>query len=355
MITIRPLADGLFYLKLNAMILILSNSHHEPTTDHVLDWLMHYNAGFIRVNCEDAVDKHSRFSLNPATDKMVIGNQEIDMEKVNVVWYRRWYHYSTIGLKPANRNERQLLREMCGEAEAVLFYLFYALQDKPWLTDPVVNKLHNKLYALHAAHRLGLSIPATFISNNTLEVIEFLKEQGEIITKPIGDPSVYFDPDGTNYKNYTEKLSIALLKKLPANIFLSLFQQMAQSECEIRTFYLDGDFYSTAIVHSGTTDIKLSVKRNPDVKMIAYDLPDETKQKLRLLMKQLKLNTGSIDIIKGGDGEYYFLEVNPIGQFTGYGFPCNYQLEKKVAEWLVKNDHQPLPYHEEKNKVYQHI
>jgi hypothetical protein len=315
---------------------------------------MHYNASFVRLNSEDVTNKNLRMSIDIASNRLIIGNQEINMDEINVVWYRRWYEYRDIGFKPANKHERQLMRELQREAEAILFYLFYAMQDKVWLTDPVVNKLHNKLFALHAAQSLGLSIPASFITNHTEEVIGFMKANENIITKPIGDPSVYFDPDGTNYKNYTEKLTLKMLKKLPPQIFMSLFQQMVNAECEIRTFYLDGDFYSTAILHSGTTDIKLSVKRDMNVKMVAYDLPADVKQKLRLLMKQLNLNTGSIDIIKSKDGIHYFLEVNPIGQFTGYGFSCNYHLEKIVAEWLIKKDHQRSSY-EKKSKIHERI
>lgn len=336
------------------MIVIISNGHSEPTTDTVVDWLLYYKANFIRLNSEDVVDKTSHLSISIDKDEMVIGGQKINMDDINVVWYRRWYEYRNIGFTPTNAHQRQLRRELFAEAEVILFYLYFALQDKLWLCDPLANKTHNKLYALHLAHRMGLNIPATFITNHTDEVIDFLSEQRNIITKPIGDPSVYFEPDGTNYKNFTQKLTTAYLKKLPPSIFMSLFQKLVKAECEIRTFYLDGDFYSTAIVHSQTIDVKLSVKIDQNVKMIAYDLPADVKQKVRQLMKKLNLNTGSFDIIRDKEGEHYFLEVNPIGQFSGYGFACNYQLEKKVAQWLVKNDHKKQP-HYEKSQLYERV
>jgi glutathione synthase/RimK-type ligase-like ATP-grasp enzyme len=57
-------------------------------------------------------------------------------------------------------------------------------------------------------------------------------------------------------------------------------------------------------------------------------------------MKKLDLNCGSIDLIKGCDGKYYFLEVNPTGQFGMIDFPCNYGLHRKVAEKLIEFDKQ---------------
>ncbi|CEJ68525.1 hypothetical protein BN1195_00813 [Chryseobacterium oranimense G311] len=46
--------------------------------------------------------------------------------------------------------------------------------------------------------------------------------------------------------------------------------------------------------------------------------------------------TGSIDMIKGRDGNYYFLEVNPSGQFRMTSLPCNYNLHFEVAKFLKK-------------------
>jgi hypothetical protein len=33
--------------------------------------------------------------------------------------------------------------------------------------------------------------------------------------------------------------------------------------------------------------------------------------------------------------KYVFLEVNPIGQFNQVSIPCNYFLEKKIADYLL--------------------
>ena len=59
-------------------------------------------------------------------------------------------------------------------------------------------------------------------------------------------------------------------------------------------------------------------------------------------MHDLKLKNGSIDIIKGIDNEYYFLEVNPVGQFGMVSKPCNYNIEnfisKKLNEKLNENN-----------------
>lgn len=53
----------------------------------------------------------------------------------------------------------------------------------------------------------------------------------------------------------------------------------------------------------------------------------------------MNLKVASIDLVKGEDGEIYFLEVNHEGQFDMLEGPCNYGIYKSIAEKLIENDH----------------
>lgn len=66
-----------------------------------------------------------------------------------------------------------------------------------------------------------------------------------------------------------------------------------------------------------------------------YKLPAEIENKIDRLMRRIKINSGSIDMIYSPNGQYYFLEVNPIGQFGMTSFPCNYPIEKRIAQYLI--------------------
>jgi glutathione synthase/RimK-type ligase-like ATP-grasp enzyme len=50
-------------------------------------------------------------------------------------------------------------------------------------------------------------------------------------------------------------------------------------------------------------------------------------------MQALDLNSGSLDFIKAAD-QFYFLEINAIGQFLGLSDACNYGLEREIAAHL---------------------
>ena len=104
---------------------------------------------------------------------------------------------------------------------------------------------------------------------------------------------------------------------------------------ELRIFYLRGKFYSTAIFSQNDEQTKVDFRNYNDDKpnrVIPFNIPKKLKIKLNKLMRKLKLDSGSIDIIVTNKGEYVFLEVNPVGQFTQVSSPCNYYLEKEIAE-----------------------
>jgi glutathione synthase/RimK-type ligase-like ATP-grasp enzyme len=51
-------------------------------------------------------------------------------------------------------------------------------------------------------------------------------------------------------------------------------------------------------------------------------------------MIKLGLDSGSIDMIVSTEGKYIFLEVNPVGQFGMVSYPCNYYIERDIADYL---------------------
>lgn len=70
-------------------------------------------------------------------------------------------------------------------------------------------------------------------------------------------------------------------------------------------------------------------------RIVPYLLPKDIENKLKNMFKSLNLNCGSLDLIKTPSQEYYFLEVNPFGQFDMLSKACNYSIEKCIAKKLI--------------------
>lgn len=131
------------------------------------------------------------------------------------------------------------------------------------------------------------------------------------------------------------------LSELPERFVLTLFQECIDAEFEIRVFYLDGQFYATAIIitekENNVVDVKLNYE-SENINWLPYKLPEEYEEELDAFMKLINLNTGSLDIMRTKEGDYVMLEINPVGQFSAPGYRCNYNLEEKIANWLIDYD-----------------
>jgi len=74
-------------------------------------------------------------------------------------------------------------------------------------------------------------------------------------------------------------------------------------------------------------------KKNPN-RNVPFNLPSNITNQVCKLMKELNLETGSLDIVLTKNKEYYFLEVNPVGQFAQVSMPSNYYIEQYIATQL---------------------
>jgi len=193
----------------------------------------------------------------------------------------------------------------------------------------------NKFDSCLIAQKYGIKVPDTIITNNKKTLITFfeLNTVNGIICKRITDGIFYKGDDFVCKIGDTFALDKKLLNMLPDNFAISLFQKRIICEFEIRVFYLLGNFYSMAIFPS---EKKVDIRQtftDENTRMVPYKLPNKITQKLKKVLNEFKLNYCSIDLMFS-DEEYFFLEINPIGQVQFLNQSCNYYLEKKIADYL---------------------
>lgn len=304
------------------MILLISNENDQTTND-VIEWLRYFNAEWTRLNGEDLIDgeKHS-YLLSIGADSLKL---EHFCNKIDCVWFRRFYpDYSEAvdSFDSYLNNELKVLKE-------------YIFSGQTRILGNITHRT-NKLIALSIAEEVGLKIPATVIVNNRKDFCKFLDKHPSVITKPITETLDYKRGDN-DYTLYTNEVSSDYLDKIPCKFFPTLIQEKVNKDFEIRTFYWKEKCYSMAIFsqenENTTIDFRRYDRKRPN-RNVPYQLPTEIEEKISSLMKRIKLNSGSIDLIKGVDGNFVFLEVNPNGQFGMVSYPCNYNLEMIIANDL---------------------
>ncbi|MBW8878002.1 MAG: grasp-with-spasm system ATP-grasp peptide maturase [Acidobacteria bacterium] len=343
-----PLAAPFLSIAEAAMILVLSQSSHELTTEEVMDWLEDLGLPCLRLNGED-LDADSSWSARvPGGDfEITLDGRTLKLAAgdIQAVWFRRWAHGrrdQPVELILDDSRERQeAQREISSHLDQEMArlsgYLFSQLHDAAWLSRPSITRL-NKLEVLEEAARAGLEVPATLITTRKKHLEEFMRTHGGIITKSIGESRALHLGDYF-HTMLTAEIGTDLIAQLPEDLFPSLFQEKLDKRYEIRAFYLAGELYSMAIFSQIDDQTRVDFRHYNNVKpnrVVPFKLPADIADRISRLMGALELETGSLDLVKTTDGRYVFLEVNPVGQFGMVSKPCNYHLEQRVAEILAR-------------------
>lgn len=325
------------------MILILSYDQYEQGTDPVIDWLLYYRKDFLRVSLSDIVRRKVRYQVDLQRQDILINGQSIK-EKIKVIWHRRLMGESlTACFNQADLQQNQLYQlkaEVNQEISDLVQYLGVLFKDKKWLTSFEGFKV-NKLWMLNLASQSGLSVPRSEVINNRRNLRMFYSRVGKsMISKPISDSREAYAKGDKTYLLFTNEMSEERIATLPDFFFPTLFQEKINIDFEIRTFYLDGKFSSTAVLNTSAkkeVDKKLYIT-SKNTHYVPYELPKEIEEKLHWTMMEAKLNTGCLDLMKDVNGNYIFIEVNPIGQYLAESERCNYHLDRFIAEWLIETD-----------------
>ena len=286
------------------MISILSEKT-DISTSYVMSWLAYLGYQTTRYNGEKrtqlAVDMDiENFHLSFLShNSQILLNQEF-----NSIWFRRPYNigddlYCTSnfdlgGIIP-NDEVNQKIKDHFTSLKSFIFENYPAKK----LGSYSITRL-NKLDTLLKAKEVGLDIPKSIISNSRKTVINFLKRNIEIICKPI-EEGIRYVPIDEDYWISNKTILINDERKIPRQFDVSLFQECLDKRYELRIFYLDGVFYNSCIFSQKNEKTKVDF-RNYDFdkpnRIVPYNLNGETKKKLVELMSILKLNTGSIVLVK---------------------------------------------------------
>lgn len=322
--------------------LIVQSEATDFSTSDVMEWISYYTDAGTRYYTNDFKVRSVEINIGTDHSNVTINDDLIDGCNQASYWYRRGkFVYQ-------RRKMHYDFSFLDRENEHVMKYLSTFLASGKHINKFEDNFL-NKIEVLNEARQAGLKIPQTLITNKTAACRGFALHKTKLLTKAIyiphfeshiGDGQMINGSLSTVILNSTDFL--ARLAKHNAETLDSfiLLQDYVDKKYEIRTFYLDGICHSMAIFSQQNEKTKYDFRHydheRPN-RLTPYQLPAAIEKKIDRLMKHMALNCGSIDLILTPDNEYYFLEVNPIGQFQWLSRNCNYYLEKQVAQKLLRN------------------
>jgi ATP-GRASP peptide maturase of grasp-with-spasm system len=317
------------------MILILSIDN-ELSTDHVIKLATFYNKTFDRINEDRRLTAEIKID-NEGKQLCVISEKYYDLQSYQSYWYRRGDFH--LNIKHLN-GDSEIIKNINENNKECNFdiqdYIHHFLHGNIKSINGFHDNNINKLCELDIAQKVGLNIPHTLITSSKLSVQRFIDTHKEIIVKSIKN-SLHFTINDISFSQPTLILEKKVVDSFPDYFMPIKLQKYIEKAFELRVFFLAGSFYASAIFSQNDEQTKIDFRNynftNPN-RVVPYNLPKTIKVKLNKFMKELKLVSGSFDLVVTKAGEYFFLEVNPIGQFSQVSIPCNYYLEKQIARYL---------------------
>ena len=296
------------------MFLALSNSRDE-TTDYLLRKLAGAGIQCLRID-SDTFYKHAKIIAGVDGARLVYGGRPYSPHQFSQVWLRRpeRLKFSIGGDDAENEHGR---REWAAAMEGLLAQIPKA----NWINHPTANAVaSHKIDQLARASAFGLAVPATLLTQDVREALSFLRGQRHgIVAKPLAS-SYLTRPDGKDSLIYTSLVTETdLVDSGIAWACPTLLQQRIEKQTDVRVTVVDDAMVAYAIDRQ--TDIGQQVLdvRTDNMHGATYrsvQVPETERIRLLNLLHAYGLRFAAVDFVVDKSGRWFFLEVNPNGQWA---------------------------------------
>lgn len=313
--------------------IIIMSEDEDYTTYVVIMWLR--KMGILNVKRINVNDSSLSITIKENIVKVLTSYDSFEILKNDLCWFRRAvFPAMMIQSDPrSNSGQRKFFsyQEKKNIFESLLCWI---INNCRYYSNPFCSDV-NKIDVLIKAKECGLQVPDWLLTGEREEAKRIIEKHTTVAVKPFNPLS--FIAGDFAFKNITKLIKVEDIERIPDVFRPFIFQKYIHKKYELRIFFFKEYYYSMLIDSQNDSKTSTDFRNyNNDMpnRFIPYQIPDEYKKKLKHLSEILKLDTGSYDVLVDKNDEYYFLEVNPIGQFGMVSYPCNYFIEKYIAEYL---------------------
>ena len=318
-------------------VLLLTHSGDFYTVDLVSQALARKKVRPIRFNTDlfpSLINLSARAGDERAAPLVTETGEQTSVEEVRAVWARKLW---SPRIAP-DLDERY--RSMCiSESAAALEGFLDALHDARWINNIDRQRdAENKQRQLRLAARAGLRVPRTLVTNDAAAARQFFAEtEGQTVAKLLRPLAVSMDDDQpfvyTNRVREKDLAGAEALRHCPM-----VFQELIPKACELRVAYVAGEAFAGALDATGTSRGQTDWRRATpeDCSWQKYLLPAGVARSLQILMSELGLVFGAIDLICTPSGEHVFLEVNPSGEWGMLERDLGLPISEAIASALLE-------------------
>jgi len=312
-------------------ILILSN-RYDFASDYVAAELKRRKKSYLRLNQEDFAQME--INLSPFEPRLFGEFKDVKFGITNgtlkSIFFRRPV-FLRDNYRPDLSPDEQL-----GRTQWAAFYRgLIVFRNCLWVNHPKETYVaENKIFQLNIAHRLGFEIPKTIIANTNKFIANSFPKKEKIVLKTLD--SMILKLDESDAFIYTNQINISDIYRDELSIAPSIFQDCLINKTDIRVTVIKDKTFGVYIQCDGKGvdgDWRLMKDK---VEYIPFKLPRDIRNMCIKLVRNLGLNFGAIDLAKVDD-KYYFLEINPTGEWAWLVNRANLPIDVVIADVLCRD------------------
>lgn len=324
-------------------MILLVTSKSDLTADYIVNKITNKGKNVFRFNTEDFPSKYSA-TISVADNqcsfliKDLLSGREIDNRSLLGAYFRK-------PLAPQlnlSSQENHLIDFTERETAETLRSLWRCIGRQQWLNHPEdIWIASNKIKQLIAAREFGFRIPPTLVSTDTSATSAFILDlNGPAITKAV---SHGYSEDQTSVSiMFTTSISPRDLTELQGatDIVPSIVQPQLSKHVDLRVTVVGGNVFSAALHSQEHRETEVdwrtsSIEQDIDLTHSRFQLPDHLEASCVELTQSLNLRFSCIDMIRTQDGNYYFLELNPNGEWAWIEETLNYPISESIINLLA--------------------
>lgn len=298
------------------MTILVLTDQFDTHADLVCKKLSALECNFYRLNLDTESLRSTEITFNTGSWLIRQRDHEINSADISKVWVRRPFVEVTLEEESITEPSFKIWK---GEWNRTLLGLYNSIKRVYWL-NPLAKayQAENKYLQMEVANEIGFKLPDTIISNNKDTLCSFSEFHNEVVMK-LMNQDFYEDNEGAFKGIYVNKVSTQLLKDSFETVGENpiVLQAYIPKAYEVRYTVVGQDHHVCQIQSQSSTKANTDWRRYDIPKTPHFKLtpPEHIKEKVCQLMAQFELEFGALDFIVTPDDEWYFLEINTMGQW----------------------------------------
>ncbi|WP_158918710.1 MvdC/MvdD family ATP grasp protein [Caulobacter sp. S45] len=293
------------------MILLVTNER-DLTTDYLVRELDRRGEPFVRLNTERLPQMTVRLGMEADSDwSLTRADETIHGNEITAAYFRR-----PGGPELSNAISDPAERAYCAAEWAAILKTLYGRIGHLWLNDPAAIALaEDKPRQLILARSLGFEVPETLVTNDPDELEAFIAGPTSV-GKPLRHALLEGSSDAVIFTSRVDRAIARDAAAVAAAPFI--LQREIVKKVDVRVTVIGDRVFTTAIHSQDRTESEVDWRRGDGLELThaPMDLPPSLAEQCCALVASLGLTFGAIDLVQALDGRFWFLEINPNGQWA---------------------------------------